>query len=332
MISLAGLSPERHYTNTVDRSYDAAGRLTAETLSMDGTTWEVGYGYDAGGRQTQVVYPDDRVLDRGFTSRNQLASLTFDGHAHATLTYDAGGRETRRVLGNGIIEHREWTAANRMERVYAEQAGIVDFTYAYDLNQRKTLEQDGVLGAWSQSFAYDAEDRLADWNRGVVVNGAIASPLATQSWNLTLVGDWDDTTRDGVLEDRTHNDVHEITAINGAGMQHDVKGNLTVDPLSGQTYAWDEENRLTAAEDGGSTVLGTYRYDALGRRVQKTVDGVARTFVMAGAQVVSEYVAGVLDRSYVYGAYVDEPVCVVLADDSELFYHRNHLYCASGQA
>jgi len=73
----------------------------------------------------------------------------------------------------------------------------------------------------------------------------------------------------------------------------------------------------------------TYRYDALGRRVQKhATSGPATTYACAGAQVLSEYTDGVIAQSYVYGMYVDEPLALIDHTDSDAvyFYHRNHLY------
>lgn len=89
------------------------------------------------------------------------------------------------------------------------------------------------MAASNQVFGYDPQDRLTSWNRG--------ANTQAQSWALSPVGDWQSTTRDGATETRTHNAVHEVTAI-----------------------------------------------DALGRRVQKTVNGYAMTYVSAGAQEIFE--------------------------------------------
>ncbi len=313
------------YDNLVTRSYDAAGRLAQEALQIDGTSYPFVYGHDAEGRRTSLLYSDGvRQEVRTYTTRGQLAAVALDGADVTAFAYDAGGRETARTLGNGIIERREWTAANRLERLYADQAGIVDFTYTYDLNQRKTREADGVLSAWSQDFSYDAEDRLIGWQRD-----GMDAPHQ-QQWNLTPVGDWDTTTIDGVVEDREHNAVHELLSIDGASLTYDAKGNLETDPTKNHWYFWDEENRLRRVETiGGTSLIATYRYDALGRRVQKTVDGVVTTYAMAGAQVMEEHVDGQLSVAYAYGAYVDEPLVQVDAGGTRLYYHRNHLYSVS---
>nr|MDA3959686.1 RHS repeat-associated core domain-containing protein [Planctomycetota bacterium] len=198
----------------------------------------------------------------------------------------------------------------------------------YDANKRKTSETDALRPDLSQVFGYDDEDRLTSWTR----TGPGTPPSLTQTWDLSLVGDWDQTTVDGVPESRGHNAVHEATTVGAANLSYDAKGNLTVDER-GQGLSWDVENRLAAAvnlaEDDDSA---SYVYDALGRRVAKGVvkDGVTstRVFVCSGPRVLSEYVDGVLDRSYVYGGYVDDVVGMIdhAHSDARFYFHANHLY------
>ena len=119
-----------------------------------------------------------------------------------------------------------------------------------------------------------AEDRLIHRDRNLPRGNG-----ENQRWNLTKVGDWQTYDGDELVQvgsggltafgqTRTHNPVHEIQTIdNGAtvfNLLHDPKGNLTRDaPGSGQTYAWDFDNKLTEARDSSGNLLGTYTYDAL---------------------------------------------------------------------
>ena len=92
-------------------------------------------------------------------------------------------------------------------------------------------------------------------------------------------------------------------------------------------FSWDEENRLVQAKrTSDSVVLGSYKYDALGRRVQKVTAEGTRTYVLSGAQVVQEYVGTVLSQSYVYGTYVDEVLVQVSGAGVKNYFHTNHLY------
>jgi len=195
---------------------------------------------------------------------------------------------------------------------------VTNFTYTWDANKRKTAENDGIVPPVnSQTFAYDDENRLTSFARQ---NGQ------TQSWNLSLVGDWSSFNDNGTLETRTHNAVHELTAINGNPLTYDLKGNLTGNS-NGQGYVWDFENRMSSAVVGANTA--TYAYDALGRRVSKTFGGVTTVFVNDGLQEIAEYegvfVVGSPARSYVFGSYIDEPLMMV-AGGVKTYYHANNLY------
>jgi RHS repeat-associated protein len=52
-------------------------------------------------------------------------------------------------------------------------------------------------------------------------------------------------------------------------------------------------------------------YDALGRRAAKTVAAVTTRYVHDGWQVVQELLGAADVRSYAYGNYIDEPLCMV---------------------
>jgi RHS repeat-associated protein len=156
----------------------------------------------------------------------------------------------------------------------------------------------GSQGGIGHLFGYDAANRLKDWRQGTTY----AAPATTRTWDLSLVGDWNSTTVGGLTETRLHTPVHEISSINGTSLEHDFRGNLSRGlPYADGTdarYVWDVENRLSSATasdaDMGATGTATYRYDALGRRVGKTVWGETTTYIHAGAQVVQTTTAAVV--------------------------------------
>ncbi len=68
----------RRYNNTVAFDYDAAGRLTSESLTVtfgQTTTYTVQSQYDAANRRTGITYPDGSVVARQYTARDQLAQI-----------------------------------------------------------------------------------------------------------------------------------------------------------------------------------------------------------------------------------------------------------------
>ena len=320
------LGTSARYSNSVGRSYDSAGRLSAELVTVGGQGYPISYSFDAASRQTGVTYPNGSQVARSFTTRNQLASVSLDGAAVVSpIVYDAGGRETSRTLANGIVQQRSWRTDDLPATIVA--SGVVNLGYSWDANKRKMAETNNLFAPQTNSYTgYDNEDRLTGWVRG---SGD------SQTWDLSKVGDWNDTVINGTLQSRTHDPVHELTQVNATPLTYDVKGNLTQNK-NAQTYSWDIENRLTQAvvpvgcPDGIAGTHG-YAYDALGRRVSKTVGGVTTVFINnADWQEIAEYVAGALPanpiQTYVFGTYIDEPLVMVKAGATRYNYSENALY------
>lgn len=314
----------QRYGNVCGRSYDKAGRLETESLTVDGRTYTIQNGFDIANRKETVMYPDLRIMQRTFTDRNQLHEVKFGGTVVANgFVYDAGMRETNRVYANGVAKSMTFDRNDNLATEFHYQkdaVSLVRLSYDYDANKNKRYEQDHVLGFTDDFEPYDADDRLVSWSR-------TGTDTRTQTWNLTKEGDWDDTMKDGVLDDRSHNSVHEVTS---GGMAHDIKGNLTLNK-NGQVFAWDYENLLThATVPGDPDQTHVYEYDAFRRRVKKNLDdGSSVVYAYSGWQVVAEYEDGALPisptRTFVFGAYIDEPL-MMEHWGTRYYYHQNALY------
>jgi RHS repeat-associated protein len=74
------------------------------------------------------------------------------------------------------------------------------------------------------------------------------------------------------------------------GVSHDASGNVTKDPVTGNSYAFDAESRVTQVNGGAGNAGGiTYIYDADGLRVEKNVGGVTTDYVYdPGGHAIAE--------------------------------------------
>jgi len=186
------------YASTVVRAYDAAGRLVTESLTLpqDGqlsgqtllpATWTVDYAYNADNTLQSQTYPTGTVVSRRYSDRHELAEVTMGAGPTphpvvATRTFDAAGRLTRQVSGDpvtGLVETRTYVAGDHRVASIAVP-GVTNFGYLYDAEGRKASESNPSAAGGGQTFQYDAADRLISWTAGMA---------ATQSWNLTKVGD-----------------------------------------------------------------------------------------------------------------------------------------------
>ena len=164
------------------------------------------------------------------------------------------------------------------------------------------------------------------------VTAAITLPNTDQSrtYNLDGLGNWRATGFMPVggsqtTDQRNHNYVNEITQRTLAGrspvvFQYDgatggSNGNLKNDGTL--IYAYDALNspiQINRVSDG--LVIATYVYDAMNRRVRKTILNGGLTgnvpnsttdYIWSGSQVVEERNAGNTPiRQYVWGTYIDE--------------------------
>lgn len=305
------------YDNVVESVFDEAGRETSETLTAFSRSFPVNYRFDAANRKTGITYPDRSTVQRNYTDRNQLEEVQYNGQVVNTRIYDAGSRLESNSHVNDITATYSYHADDRLAGISTNEVG--NYSYDYDANKNKISETiAGVMSGFGfgsgggNATVYDDEDRLTDWYR---TGGGL-----DQSWNLSLVGNWDSLTENGNLKPRSYSDAHEVTTISGNAVTHDAKGNTTGN-AAGHSYEWDFDNRLrTATVPAGASqgVAGThsYSYDAFGRRVSKIVDATTTLFVCAGQQIVSEYefasgtapIVNSPSQKYAYGSYIDEPI------------------------
>ncbi len=95
-------------------------------------------------------------------------------------------------------------------------------------------------------------------------------------------------------------------------------------------YTYDAENRLVKVEEfafGASTpgATSTYRYDGLGRRIEKIDNGLTRRYVYDAEDILLEYdETNTLQARYTHGPGIDEPIAMQRGG-SNFFYHQDGL-------
>ncbi len=139
---------------------------------------------------------------------------------------------------------------------------------------------------------------------------------------------------DGTVDFTVQSSTNRYTSIGGHSISHDDAGNLTVDK-DGYQYTYDYENRVVKIEKpdglGGWDDVAEMAYDALGRRI-RVIDSVASVTTLyyynPEWQCLAEYSgAGTLQRYFVYGNYIDEPLVMHRQNDGEDYYYgQDHLY------
>jgi RHS repeat-associated protein len=151
--------------------------------------------------------------------------------------------------------------------------------YSYDAEGKKLAQRNATNVARNEFYQYDAAERLVLY-RGKVppVREAPGSgsfdPLKgaskSQTWTLDPAGNWSETVRNNVPEQRVHSAVNAISSIVGFGpLEYDKNGNLIDDGV--YVYAYDFNDRLREVHQKvDDEPVAAYSYDALGRRIART--------------------------------------------------------------
>jgi len=261
---------------TLTTTFDLAGRLKTLAYPGDGTisAMTLTYTHDDVGRITAVNDgAADRVEDtwkgyllqkREYASDAYLTYLDDQGGNLSGYGYDAFGQvKTHRWKSSGATLLAGW--AHERDRL-----------------GNKNYQEDLQSATESELYAYDDVYRVTSMKRGQL-NGNkddITSPTRTQTWTLDDLGNWSATVIDATTENRTHNDVNELTdrdiGETEIDLTYDEAGNLAQDGAADgdHKYYYDYRNRLIEVEEYQTDTwndTAEYKYDGLGRRVLKIV-------------------------------------------------------------
>src|SRR5882724_2651405 len=184
-------------------------------------------------------------------------------------------------------------------------------------------------------------NRLLEYQRGILATdgGSITTPIALpgtnqeQDYNLDGLGNWSSTTYtpeggSSTTQTRVHNKLNEVKQYASTPVHYDHgnntaphggrgNGNIVDDGI--RSYTYDAFNRLTRiSRKSDGMVICKYAYDALGRRVRKTIlngglsGSIANSttrYLYDASQAVEELNAtNAALRQFIWGQYIDELV------------------------
>ena len=305
----------------------------------DGLT--TSYSYDATGNRLATTYPSGRIVTCTYDALDQVSSVSSSTKGPsvllATYAYDGAGRLGRISRANNVNSRYQWDGlvnpanaaddfgwmqVSGVNHQLAGAATILDRRAAtYDRNQnrltRSQLESFSAGGTTTTNvWDYDPLNRLV---QSALFRG---NSVATKSYMLDGNGNRQLTFSNGLASAYTMDDTfpdpadfqmnqYTLTPFVALPELYDANGNLvshTTDEKQLQ-YVYDYADRLVEIVDltsGLPETLATYSYDAVGRRISKTVYpapplGPAEThFVYDGRAIIEERDAfGVVGTSFV---------------------------------
>ncbi len=238
--------------------YDSLDRVTE---CVDAFGKRVDYSFDALGRITTLRYPDGKTLTNSYDALSRLTNQVDWAGRKMSYAYDVAGRLISRSYPNGVVQTNSFDNASR----------ITGLSYFTSSNQPTTINI-------ALAYAYDHNGNKTSSNEKGTLNWAMPT-LADENARYTA---------SGRLIDRSINNTVSNT-LNTIAYNYDPSGNMTNAVMaSGGTnaqfwkFTYDEDNRVTSVGwDAGITAKAiANRYDALGRRISKTVDGTENRYVL----------------------------------------------------
>ncbi len=301
-------------------SYDVMGRVLyywqCSPYNCASTKWELTYGYDLAGDVTSIQYPSSDTVTYGVTSAQQPASAVDAGNS---INYAAGScgassswacyfpsGALQSVLNGktGIFAGitASYTYNNRLQpstMAAASSNGTAlylgySFVNSNGTNNGNVMSvTNNITTTRSQTFTYDALNRLA--------SGQTSATSGQACWGFNYGYDVWGNLLSATASKCVTSSTWTVNANNqptNSGYGYDAAGNLTSDP--NYSYTYDGEGRLTKVKQSGTTI-GSYFYNALGQRDQKTGTNNINYVYGVGGEVLAEYNStGGLLNEYVY--------------------------------
>ncbi|GIW39486.1 MAG: hypothetical protein KatS3mg076_0063 [Candidatus Binatia bacterium] len=314
----------------VERGYDSLSQVVREVLDGQESRWL----HDGVGNVLEMTFPGGRRLSCTYDELERKKTVT-DTATGLVARHDYIGRWRleRRTYGNGARSEFAYDGVRRIVRTAHFGPGgtpLDDRRYAWDPMYRKTERRD-LLADITESFRYDSIYRLVE----VLRSGAAGLPPTTAyrfdgAQNRLEVSGGPDAGaygRDTTLPEPGDFQVNQYSATPFDLRRYDRNGNLVEIAPEQRTVAYDYLDRMVSYE-GGAGVRAHYRYDALGRRIERAVeeDGSSETvrYFYDGWQVCEEQDEENATRAtYVYGLGLDD--VLQMRRGTDFYYHQDDL-------
>ncbi len=286
--------------------YDALDRPLEQTDAHDQV---VRYGYDALGRMNALTYPGDRTLTHRYDALGRLTKQVDWAGREMTYAYDPADRLVRRTWPNGVVQTNAFDDAGRLTALThsastPQPASInVALTYAYDRNGNKTGSGEKGTLRWPQPALTEEASTFTESGRlkTRIITDTSAPGSPPLNWSYAY--------------DPSGNMTNAALAVGAAPTSQSWR------------ISYDEDNRTTslAWTTNGVTHTVLNRYDALGRRVTRTLDGVDTGYVLSLTGGMERILCDLDSGGAVTAWYVHGPdLCYrVDAADNVLCYHAD---------
>lgn len=313
--ALSHLTSAANQNGTVTFGYDSFDRITS-TTDVWGQT--IGYSYDPNGNRTAITVGGSTYATYQYDSVDRLTNLADSASQNFVYSYNAVNRLTSRVAPNGVTTSMTYDGLDRLfELAHTKSPATLSMNqYGYN-----TANQ---ISAWigssgTRSFNYDASDRLL----------SVLKMGGNESYTYDTVGN---RTSSHLSATYGYQPFNKLSSTASATYTYDNNGNMlsNTDVSGTRNFAWDSDNRLKQVTlPGGLTV--NYKYDAIGRRIQRTTSaGADERYVYDGHNVLLDLDSSLaVTTSYLNGPGLDEHLRQTNVTTGVSYFLTDHLRSTS---
>ncbi|MFN2497739.1 MAG: DUF6765 family protein [Pyrinomonadaceae bacterium] len=308
---LSQMTSAANINGTVSFVYDNLGRATSTT---DVWGHVLNYSYDANDRRTKLSFGATINATYAYDILNRLTKITDGANQVVAFAYDAANKLTSKTLPNGVTATYSYDGLDRLTRLRDTKGKVVITDNQYSYNSAGNISQN-IDQSGTHVYGYDTLERLTS---------ATYAGTPNETYAYDGVGNRTSSHKSATYG---YQPVNRLTGTATASYLYNNNGNMISKSDAGGTtqFAWDFENRLiqVVMPTSGSV---SYKYDALGRRIQRTPSsGPSTNFIYDGHDVVKDISDGTTIE-YLNGPGIDNKIRQKGSSNSTTYYFsRDHL-------
>jgi RHS repeat-associated protein len=283
-------------------TYDERANITNESRVVPSLgTLTTATAFDPASHISSITYPSGTVVAYARNTMGEVSGITATlpgastaSNVATSITYEPLGPANSLTFGNGITGaygfDQAYRATTRADTIPGG-AAVNSLTYGYYNNSSVLYATDSVHAANTQSFGYDALDRMTGALSG---SGGYGQYYWTWDTNSNIATqDINSLTSNFAMTSGTNKLASVTTLGTVKNYNNDTNGNLTTVTQGGttlDTFTYNAANQM-ATTNWSSGIYATFAYDLTGHRLEKAPTGynpILYQFNRTGGELLSE--------------------------------------------
>jgi RHS repeat-associated protein len=304
--------------------YDPLGHVTQEShcdlnearQQLLSTQRITAHQYNALGQRTHTTLPDGQTIRYDYDTSLAFAAVAVNDQIITTVQRDSLGREVSRAHG-ALTTHTDYDPQGRLQKqatVHKDsQHAIIHREYGYDQFSNLNFVKDGTE---ETKYVYDTVNRLK-----LAANASPEFFDFDPAGNLLSITDTPKATPGLVKGNR-------LLIQGDKKFSYDLRGNLIKeargkDGKLEKRFTYDLNNQLIAVIGQQRDQSVTFKYDPLGRRLEKR-DAFGATRYLWVDNLLTQETRNTISKTYIYEPGSFRPLAQV-QDNQVYHYHLDHL-------